>query len=94
VSGDSGLLDARMPDTDGPELAAKIRKQAELAATPIILRTSGTSQETCSTAPAGPDGGASSGQECHPKAPSLQEDLQLAHERLYGDESHARRKAR
>ena len=35
------LLDARMPDTDGLALAAKIRKRAELAATRIILLTSG-----------------------------------------------------
>ena len=31
------LLDARMPDTDGLALAAKIRKRAELSATRIIL---------------------------------------------------------
>jgi two-component system sensor histidine kinase/response regulator len=35
------LLDARMPDTDGLALAAKLREQAELAATRIILLTSG-----------------------------------------------------
>jgi len=35
------LLDARMPDTDGLVLAAKIRKRPELAATRIILLTSG-----------------------------------------------------
>ena len=35
------LLDARMPDTEGLALAAKIRKRAELAATRIILLTSG-----------------------------------------------------
>ncbi len=35
------LLDARMPDTDGLALAAKIRKRAALAATRIILLTSG-----------------------------------------------------
>jgi PAS domain S-box-containing protein len=35
------LLDARMPDTDGLALAAKIRKRSELAATRIILLTSG-----------------------------------------------------
>jgi CheY-like chemotaxis protein len=35
------LLDARMPDTDGLVLAAKIRKRAELAGTRIILLTSG-----------------------------------------------------
>jgi PAS domain S-box-containing protein len=35
------LLDARMPDTDGLALAAKIRKRAELSATRIILLTSG-----------------------------------------------------
>jgi CheY-like chemotaxis protein len=35
------LLDARMPGTDGLALAAKIRKRAELAATRIILLTSG-----------------------------------------------------
>ena len=35
------LLDARMPDTDGLALAAKIRKRAELAAMRIILLTSG-----------------------------------------------------
>jgi two-component system sensor histidine kinase/response regulator len=36
------LLDARMPDTDGLVLAAKIRKRAELSATRIILLTSGS----------------------------------------------------
>ena len=35
------LLDARMPDTDGLALAAHLRAQAELAATRIILLTSG-----------------------------------------------------
>ena len=35
------LLDARMPDTDGLALAAKLREQAELADTRIILLTSG-----------------------------------------------------
>jgi CheY-like chemotaxis protein len=35
------LLDARMPDTDGLALAAQIRKRAELAATRLILLTSG-----------------------------------------------------
>ncbi len=35
------LLDARMPDTDGLALAAKIRKRAEWSATRIILLTSG-----------------------------------------------------
>src|SRR4029077_9332014 len=35
------LLDARMPDTDGLALAAKIRKRSELAATRVILLTSG-----------------------------------------------------
>ena len=35
------LLDARMPNTDGLVLAAKIRERAELAATRIILLTSG-----------------------------------------------------
>ena len=35
------LLDARMPDTDGLALAAKIRKRAGLSATRIILLTSG-----------------------------------------------------
>jgi CheY-like chemotaxis protein len=35
------LLDARMPDTDGLALADRIRKRAELAATRIILLTSG-----------------------------------------------------
>jgi len=35
------LLDARMPDTDGLALAAKIRQREELAATRIILLTSG-----------------------------------------------------
>ena len=35
------LLDARMPDTDGLALAAKIRQRAELSATRIILLTSG-----------------------------------------------------
>ncbi len=35
------LLDARMPDTDGLAVVAKIRERAELAATRIILLTSG-----------------------------------------------------
>ncbi len=35
------LLDARMPDTDGVTVAAMIRERAELAATRIILLTSG-----------------------------------------------------
>ncbi len=35
------LLDARMPDTDGLVLAAKIRKRPELSTTRIILLTSG-----------------------------------------------------
>ncbi len=35
------LLDARMPDTDGLVLAARIRKRPELSATRIILLTSG-----------------------------------------------------
>lgn len=35
------LLDARMPDTDGPALAARIRERAALSATRIILLTSG-----------------------------------------------------
>jgi len=35
------LLDSRMPDGDGLALAARIRDRAELAATPIILLTSG-----------------------------------------------------
>jgi PAS domain S-box-containing protein len=35
------LLDARMPDADGLALAAKIRERAELAATRIILLSSG-----------------------------------------------------
>jgi len=35
------LLDARMPDTDGLVLAAKIRKRPELSAARIILLTSG-----------------------------------------------------
>jgi PAS domain S-box-containing protein len=35
------LLDARMPDTDGLTVAAMIRERAELAATCIILLTSG-----------------------------------------------------
>jgi CheY-like chemotaxis protein len=35
------LLDARMPDADGLMLAAKIRERAELAATRIVLLTSG-----------------------------------------------------
>ncbi len=35
------LLDARLPDTDGLSLAAKIRKRPELSSTRIILLTSG-----------------------------------------------------
>jgi CheY-like chemotaxis protein/HPt (histidine-containing phosphotransfer) domain-containing protein len=35
------LLDARMPDADGLTVAAKVRERAELAATRIILLTSG-----------------------------------------------------
>jgi two-component system, sensor histidine kinase and response regulator len=35
------LLDGRMPDIDGLDLAAKIRQQAELSATRLILLTSG-----------------------------------------------------
>jgi PAS domain S-box-containing protein len=35
------LLDARMPDADGLSVAAKIRERAELAATRIIILTSG-----------------------------------------------------
>ncbi|MBV8087574.1 MAG: response regulator, partial [Chloroflexi bacterium] len=35
------LLDGRMPDTDGLTLAAQIRKRAELAATRVIMLTSG-----------------------------------------------------
>jgi two-component system, sensor histidine kinase and response regulator len=35
------LLDARLPDTDGLAVAAQIRKRSELAATRIILLTSG-----------------------------------------------------
>jgi CheY-like chemotaxis protein len=35
------LLDARMPDADGLTVAAMIRERAELAATRIILLTSG-----------------------------------------------------
>jgi DNA-binding response OmpR family regulator len=35
------LLDARMPDADGLSVAAMIRERAELAATRIILLTSG-----------------------------------------------------
>jgi PAS domain S-box-containing protein len=34
------LLDARMPGVDGLELAARVRQQAELSATPLILLTS------------------------------------------------------
>ena len=35
------LLDARMPDADGLTVAAMIRERAELAATRIVLLTSG-----------------------------------------------------
>src|SRR5207244_13146419 len=35
------LLDARMPDADGLTVAARIRERAELAATRVILLTSG-----------------------------------------------------
>jgi CheY-like chemotaxis protein len=35
------LLDARMPDTDGLDIAAKIRERSELSSTRIILLTSG-----------------------------------------------------
>jgi CheY-like chemotaxis protein len=35
------VLDGRMPDIDGLAVAAKIREQAELAATRIVLLTSG-----------------------------------------------------
>ena len=35
------LLDARMPDTDGLALAAKIRERAELSASRIVMLTSG-----------------------------------------------------
>src|SRR4029077_13332224 len=35
------LLDARMPDADGLPVAARIRERAELAATRILLLTSG-----------------------------------------------------
>jgi two-component system sensor histidine kinase/response regulator len=35
------LLDARMPDTDGLDIAAKIRERPELSSTRIILLTSG-----------------------------------------------------
>jgi hypothetical protein len=38
------LLDGRMPDIDGLALTAKIREQAELSATRIILMTSGDCQ--------------------------------------------------
>jgi PAS domain S-box-containing protein len=35
------LLDARMPDTDGPALAARIREQPELSTVRLLLLTSG-----------------------------------------------------
>jgi len=40
------LLDARMPDADGLAVAAMIRERAELAATRIILLTSGSDPAT------------------------------------------------
>ena len=49
------LLDARMPDTDGLALAAKIRKRAELAATRIILLTSGDRPGDCGPVPRAAD---------------------------------------